>query len=148
MTSHRPYRQGMHRDTALGILSREEKAQFDARFAEIFVALSETELLDHIIGHSDGGIPLQSCPMCGPTLVLRKGQHAEERIYCRNYSGEFALKKVAGCLIATPTGNQGRPEDLAPEPDTDLIRRTVMAAVEMLPARDLLEAPAAASRSP
>ena len=127
MTSTRPYRQGMQRDKALGILNSEKGTQFDPRFAELFIAMGEAGQLDHVMGHSDEGIPLQSCPMCGPTLVLRKNQQAGEKIYCRNCTGEFEIKEVGSSLIATPTGDQGRPADLEPEADTELIQRTVTA---------------------
>lgn len=147
MTSTRPYRQGMHRDKALGILRAEKGAQFDTHFAEIFIALGEAGHLDHVLGHSDEGIPLQTCPMCGPTLVLRKDQHAGEKIYCRNCAGEFELKEVDTCLIATPTGNQGRPADLEPEADTELILRAVTAAVEAMPAQEMLAAASASAWS-
>lgn len=147
MTSHRPYRQGMHRDKALGILSAERGTQFDARFANIFITLGESGRLDHVMGHSDDGIPLQNCPMCGPTLVVRKGQHAGEKIYCRHCAEEFELKELDSCLVATPTGNQGQPADLEPEADTELIQRTVMAAVQALPVKEMLATAGTASRS-
>lgn len=138
MTSHRPYRQGMPRDKALGILSAEKGAQFDAHFAGIFITMGHAGQLDHVMGHSDDGIPLQSCPMCGPTLVVRKGQHAGEKIYCRNCTGEFELQEGDHCLVASPTGHQGGAVDLEPEVDAELIQRTVIASVEAMPAMALL----------
>lgn len=147
MTSHRPYRQGMPRDKALGILDFEKGNQFDAPLAEIFIGLGQTGHLDHVMGHSDDGIPLQTCPMCGPTLVLRKGQHAGEHIYCANCTGEFELKTGDGCLIASPTGKQGGPADLEPEADTELIQRTVQASVQALPSHELLAFATASDRS-
>lgn len=147
MTSHRPYRKGMPRDKALGILGAEKGTQFDARFADIFITMGQTGQLDHVMGHSDDGIPLQNCPMCGPTLVLRKGQHAGEKIYCRNCAGEFEIKEGDQCLIATPTGHQGRPADLEPDVDAELIQRTVIASVEAMPAMALLAASTPQTRS-
>lgn len=146
MTSSRPYRRGMHRDKALAILSAEKGSQFDARFAELFIGLGEAGHLDHVMGHSDDGIPLQTCPMCGPTLVVQKGQHAGEKIYCRNCSGEFELKAADHALIASPTGRHGQPADLEPEADTELIQRTVTAAIAAMPVTELLAAAATASR--
>lgn len=147
MTSHRPYRKGMPRDKALGILGAEKGTQFDARFADIFITMGQAGQLDHVMGHSDDGIPLQNCPMCGPTLVLRKGQHAGEKIYCRNCTGEFELKEGDHELIATPTGHQGRPADLEPDLDAELIQRTVIASVEAMPAMALLAASTPRTRS-
>lgn len=138
MTSHRPYRKGMPRDKALGILKSESGTQFDAHFVDIFISMGQAGRLDHVLGHSDDGIPLQSCPMCGPTLVLRKSSKAGQRIYCRNCTGEFEIKEGDHCLVATPTGHQGRPADLEPELDDELIQRTVIASVDALPAMALL----------
>lgn len=140
MTSTRPYRKGMLRDTALAILHVERGNQFHAGFTDVFLRLGQTGKLDHIMGHSDDGIPLQSCPTCGPTLALRKNQRAGEKMYCRNCAGEFKLLQGDNGLIATPTGQQGKPADLEPQADTELIQRTVQAAVEALPAGDLLHA--------
>lgn len=147
MTSTRPYRQGMGRDKALAILGAERGTQFDARFADLFIALGEAGRLDHVMGHSDEGIPLQACPVCGPTLVLRKAQLAGEKIYCRNCAGEFELKKADQGLVATPTGGQGRPEDLEPEADTELIQQTVRSAVKALPSGVWLASAGASGRS-
>jgi hypothetical protein len=147
MTSHRPYRAGMHRDKALGILRAERGRQFDAHFADLFIALGEAGQLDHVMGHSDDGIPLQNCPMCGPTLVLRKDQHAGETIYCRNCAGEFELKVHGQGLIASPTGHRGQAADLEPEADSELIQRTIIAAVEAMPALDLLATSVGSSRA-
>lgn len=139
MTSHRPYRPGMPLEKALDILMREKGAQFDESLATRFVALGEAGRLAHVLAHSDEGIPLQSCPMCGPTLVLRRGQVAGQRIYCRNCSGEFELNACETGLQARPTGRQGSAIDLEPEGDFELIRTTVSAAVANLPILELLD---------
>lgn len=140
MTSHRPYRAGMVRTKAIAIIKEFSTTQFDAHFAGIFIALGESGRLDHIIGHSDEGIPLQRCPMCGPTLVLRSEQHQGEHIYCRNCAGEFVLEPQNDALMARPTGNQGQAVDLAPQVDSALIARTVRASVAALPIADLIKA--------
>jgi len=142
MTSHRPYRAGMPRDKAIAIIHEFSGTQFDAHFAGIFVALGEAGRLDHVMGHSDDGIPLQSCPMCGPTLVTRHEHHEGDHIYCRNCGGEFELETQDSCLVATPTGKRGQAADLEPEADTALIARTVRAAVEALPIAALVKASA------
>lgn len=140
MTSQRPYRPGMPRDRALAIISDRRGAQFDARFADAFLALGEAGELDHVLGHSDEGIPLKSCPMCGPTLVLRRESQQGDHVYCRNCSGDFVLEPRDGGLVASPTGGQGLAADLEPEADTALIARTVREAVASLPVADLVKA--------
>lgn len=51
--------------------------QFDAHFASVFIALGEAGQLDHVMSHSDDGIALRTCPMCGPTLVIAQGSAAD-----------------------------------------------------------------------
>lgn len=140
MTSHRPYRSGMPRDKAIAIIREFSGRQFDANYADAFIAMGEAGRLDHVLGHSDEGIPLQSCPMCGPTLVVRYEHTEGDNLYCRNCGGEFELEKQGGSLIATPTGKRGQAADLEPEVDTTLIARTVRAAVEALPIAELIKA--------
>jgi DNA-directed RNA polymerase subunit RPC12/RpoP len=84
-------------------------------------------LLDHIAGHSDDGIPLQRCMTCGPTLVVRREQSADEPVYCRNCGGEYRLERSRNDLQVRvePTGRQGHAKELAPAADTALIRRFV-----------------------
>lgn len=146
MTSHRPYRAGMPRDQAIAIIREFRASQFDAHFADVFIALGEAGRLDHVLGHSDEGIPLQSCPMCGPTLVTRPEHQQGDHIYCRNCGGEFALviqeNSHDNRLAATPTGKQGQAADLEPEADSALIARTVHAAVEALQTAGLVKASA------
>lgn len=132
MTSHRPYRHGMARDEALSIIRDQRGSQFDIRLANVFIALGTAGRLDHVMGHSDDGIPLQACPHCGPTLVIRRESAEGEHLYCRNCSGEFALEAQGHRLVAVPTGNMGAAADLEPEADSALIVRMVDSAVAAL----------------
>ncbi|MBV5292924.1 MAG: HD-GYP domain-containing protein [Curvibacter lanceolatus] len=138
MTSHRPYRAGMAEDAALNIIQSGRGSQFDDRLTEHFLALGRKGTLEHVMGHSDEGIPLQSCPMCGPTLAVQRGHQPGQHIYCRNCSGEFKLVPDQQGLHAEPTGGMGSPKDLEPELDVQLIERTVAQAVEHLSATDLV----------
>lgn len=133
MTSHRPYRSGMPIEKALQIIASEKGSQFEPRFADALTALGEAGELEHIAGHSDEGIPLQSCPNCGPTLVLHRDSKPGKLIYCRNCTGQFKLASVEGGLAAQPTGLTGSPADLEPELDAELIRRTVQEAAAEFP---------------
>ncbi len=85
--------------------------------------------------------------MCGPTLVVQRDRQPGQHIYCRNCTGEFKLMPTQKGLHAQPTGGMGRPKDLEPELDVQLIERTVAQAVEHLSAADLL-ATAALSHVP
>ncbi|SHO57376.1 HD-GYP domain-containing protein [Vibrio quintilis] len=133
MTSHRPYRAGMPKEKALSIIRENMDSQFDIYYADLFLQLGEEGVLDHIIAHSDEGIPLRDCPMCGPTLVIRREHQENDHIYCRNCTGEFVLKLQDGLLQPEPTGGQGQASDLEPELDTGLIAATVQQSVADLP---------------
>lgn len=137
MTSHRPYRVGMPRDEALAQVRMMRGRQFDPAAAEALLSL-DTATLDHVIGHSDDGIPLQNCPMCGPTLALRRDHCAGEHLYCRNCTGEFELQSGPAGLMAVPTGRQGTAAQLVPEVNEALIEQTVHTIVAALPVSELV----------
>jgi hypothetical protein len=133
MTSSRPYRVGMPVEQALGIIEANLGRQFDAELGARFIQLGRAGALDHIVGHSDLGIPLQTCIMCGPTLVQRRGQQAGEHLYCRSCGGEYRLEAGADeRLQAKPTGARGGPADLAPVADEQLIGELVQATARQV----------------
>jgi len=132
MTSTRPYRRGMPIEQALAIIEENLGGQFDQAFGERFVALGKAGALHHIVGHSDEGIPLHECMMCGPTLVLRKGQQTGDHLYCRSCTGEYVTSLEAGQLATKPTGKMGKPQDVEPEADNELINRLVRETAQAL----------------
>lgn len=127
MTSTRPYRAGMPIAAALAQIEAAAGRQFDAGLAAHFLELGRAGLLAHIAGHSDDGIPLQDCLMCGPTLVLRREQHSGDAVFCRNCGGAYRLEggHDDAPLKAVPTGGRGSPAELEPLADTELIGRFV-----------------------
>lgn len=140
MTSHRPYREAMSEQKALSILEAESGKQFDEKLVKAFVQLGRQGRLAHIMGHSDDGIPLRSCPVCGPTLVIRREHKANTKIYCGNCMGEFKLAAgPAGIIQAEATGKMGTATDLKPDADMKLISRSVREIVDVLPISDLLK---------
>lgn len=132
MTSTRPYRRGMPVAKALAITEENLGRQFDHALGERFVGLGRAGRLDHIVGHSDEGIPLQECVMCGPTLVLRRGQKAGDHVYCRHCGGEYVTEDHDGALAAVATGRMGSAKDLEPEADTVLIANVVRESARAL----------------
>lgn len=122
MTSTRPYRIGMPQEQALEIIAGNLGRQFDADLGACFIALGEENQLAHIIGHSDHGIPLQRCVMCGPTLVLRQSSQPNDHVYCRSCGADYRLD---ASLLAVATGVRGDPGDLKPQADEELIGRFV-----------------------
>ena len=132
MTSNRPYRRGMPVEKALGIIRENLGRQFDARFGEQFVQLGESAELHHIVGHTDEGIPLQECLMCGPTIVMQRDSVAGDNVYCRACGSEYRLEGATPELHPVLTGKRGSASALEPEPDHDLIARSVSESAHAL----------------
>lgn len=133
MTSTRPYRRGMPIGKALDIIEENLDRQFDLDQGRRFVEMGRAGQLDHVVGHSDEGIPLHECVMCGPTLVTRRDQKPGEHIYCRSCSGEYLTEAGPnGGLTAVPTGRMGTARDLEPEADTALIVNVVRESARVL----------------
>lgn len=132
MTSTRPYRRGMAIDEALAIIEDNLGRQFAEPWAQRFIALGRAGRLDHIVGHSDFGIPLHECLMCGPTLVLRRDQQPGEHVYCRSCGHEYVTVQGDGRLETAPTGRVGSPKDLEPEADAELIAAVVRESARAL----------------
>lgn len=123
MTSSRPYRTGMPQEKALSIIASNKGSQFDARFAEAIIALGEDGELEHIIGHSDDGIPLQSCPACGPTIVVQRENEVGDHLHCPSCTGKFELAKEADGFQLTQLNLVATAKDLEPILDKALINR-------------------------
>jgi hypothetical protein len=132
MTSTRPYRRGMPVAKALDIIRENLGRQFDRQFGELFVGLGEAGELDHVVGHSDLGIPLHECLMCGPTVVRRRTQGEGDMVYCPSCTGAYQLAKRDGDLVAVPTGRTGTPSELEPEADHDVIAQVVRESARAL----------------
>ncbi|MEW9900811.1 HD domain-containing phosphohydrolase [Chitinivorax sp. PXF-14] len=127
LTSTRPYRRGMPVGAALDIIGNELGRQFDTALGKRFIALGEAGLLHHIVGHSEPGIPLQICPMCGPTIVVRRDQHSGDHVYCRTCGAETMLTRTGEGVSVAPTGRLGSAEDLKPDVDRGLVAEMVAA---------------------
>lgn len=127
MTSTRPYRAGMPIPQAMAIIESQLGRQFDEALGRHFLALGRQGLLDHIASHSDDGIPLQTCLMCGPTLVVRREQGPGDAVFCRSCGGGYRLEapQDGGLPQAVATGVHGSAVDLEPESDSALIQRFV-----------------------
>lgn len=140
MTSTRPYRRGMSIDDALTIIADARGRQFDDALAGAFLSLKGTGALEHIVGYSDDGIPLQTCVMCGPTLTLTAMHTPGDLIHCRSCGGEYRLTgEASGSIGVVPTGRTGTAAQLAPLADIALIARSVRDAASRAAFGRLLE---------
>lgn len=107
MTSTRPYRKGMPITKAIAIIQSNLGAQFDPKLGELFIKLAESSELNHIVGHTDEGIPLFECLMCGPTVVIQKNTKFGDITYCRSCGSEYKLDSDDTQLKIVPTGKTG-----------------------------------------
>ncbi|MDE2621658.1 MAG: HD-GYP domain-containing protein [Betaproteobacteria bacterium] len=125
MTSTRPYRKGMSTDKAKTLISEGLDRQFDKVLGTHFLSLSLASPLEHIVGHSEPGIPLLSCPSCTAPVVVRRAQDEGAYVYCRVCGGESKLHKMTNGMKLEMTGGKGSAYDLALDADQDLIGRMV-----------------------
>lgn len=132
MTSTRPYRRGMPVAKALSIIEEAGGRQFDADLGRRFVTLGRAGRLDHIVGHSDTGIPLQECPMCGPTIVVRRDQKAGASVFCRHCGAQARVERDGDAIRIMPTGKRGTHEELEPDVDTALLEALVRESARVL----------------
>ncbi len=132
MTSNRPYRRGMPVEKAYAIIEEALGRQFDREYGEAFLRLGREGALDHIVGNSEEGIPVQECPICGPTIVVSRHHKDGDHLYCRNCGGESKLERHDGVIRVQPTGRSGTPADLEPEVDLDVIGELVGSAAKHL----------------
>jgi hypothetical protein len=133
MTSTRPWRRPIPMEDALAEIEAGYNTQFDQDFAERLVRLARAGDLDHIIGHSDLGVPVQACPQCGPTVTVFRTHKPGDKVYCRLCANEFVLQREGPSLKLAATGGKGRAAAMVPEPDVELISRLILDALGHLP---------------
>ena len=132
MTSSRPYRRGMPVERALSIIESKLGHQFDEFYGRTFVELGREGLLNHIVGHSEDSIPLQECPICGPTIVVTRSHQNGDHLFCRNCGGETVLERSDQHISVHPTGRNGTAAELEAELNVDLIQELVKSACDHL----------------
>ena len=116
MTSDRSYRKGMGSETALAIVADGQGSQFDPHWASILLDAVPSLEIEHVIGHSADGIPLEVCPMChGP--LARPTDPTESVLPCRICGAE--LDERDGEIV--PTGRMAAADALQPRADRALI---------------------------
>jgi hypothetical protein len=132
MTSTRPYRQSLPLDMALKNIKHNLHTQFDGNFGHLFIELARSGRFNAIIGHTDLGIPLQYCLICGPTIVVKRSHKSGDHVYCPNCAQEAIVVKQKNTIRIHPTDRQGSVKSLQPKPDMDLIGEYVATSVAAL----------------
>jgi hypothetical protein len=122
MTSTRSYRKGMPIEKALSILAEEKGRQFDASLVEAFTALHHTDAaLAHVVGHSDHGQRLVTCPGCGPIIAVPRAKGHGSEVFCRNCGGLFRLHRKGDGYEPEGIGHVGATAKLRPAPETEVL---------------------------
>ncbi len=114
MTSTRSYRKGMSVDLALDRLHESLGTQFDARLVHDMCELGQAGDLAHIVGHAAAGIPIVTCPHCGPVIAIPRNTKDGDIIYCRACHGQLELHQVDGTFEAEMIGMTDDPRNLEP----------------------------------
>ncbi|HEX4910248.1 MAG TPA: HD-GYP domain-containing protein [Permianibacter sp.] len=125
MTSTRPYRAGMPIEKALSIIESHLGEQFDRALGTAFLQLGRSGALDHIVGHTDEGIPLGMCPSCGPILVQHRDTHAGDHTACPACESEFVWQAQGKGLAPVATGRKAVVMAHDQAPDQSIIHALV-----------------------
>lgn len=121
MTSTRPYRKGMAVDTALSILEKESGTQFDSELVKHMCELGSSGDLVHIVGHTADGIPIITCPHCGPVIAIPRNTKDGHVIYCRACHAQLELHRVGNTFEAERTGMTDDPRNLESRVNEDAV---------------------------
>lgn len=105
-------------------------SQFDRVRGNRFIALGEAGEFDHIILHSQPGIPLRDCPLCGPVIVVGRTLRAGDYVHCPVCGTRVRIADAG--LNVSATGESGRAEDLEPTIDADLVEAMIADAAPHL----------------
>jgi putative nucleotidyltransferase with HDIG domain len=133
MTSTRPYRQGMPIAKALAVIANAAGRQFDAELASRFVDLGKAGVFEHIVGHSDEGIPLGVCVSCGPVIQRYRATQPGEHADCPACNARYLWQESASGLHATHSGRgQTHGSQSLPLPDTSLLSTLLDAWIPLL----------------
>lgn len=125
MTSTRPYRRGLPIGAALDRIAGELGAQFDLCLGLRFIAMGRAGEFDDIAGHSEPGIPLHECPMCGPVVVVSRDSQPGDPAYCRVCGTAYRLANDGGRMHLAPTLRASRPSDLLPAINHGLLEELI-----------------------
>ena len=133
MTSTRPYRKGMPVSHAIEQIAANLDSQFDLKWGRRFIELAKAGELNDIVGHSDSGIPLRECPMCGLVVVIHKQHKAGDSVFCRACGNGFALENQQGQLALKNTRKMGSADEVQTFIDHDLLSRLLDESLPHLP---------------
>ena len=125
MTSTRPYRKGMSVEQALCRIEEGAGTQFDMELAGHMCELGRAGDLAHIVGHTSDGIPVVTCPHCGPVIAVPHDTQDGDIIYCRACHSQLELHGVGNTFEAEMIGMTDDPRNLEPHANEDAVEHVL-----------------------
>ncbi|CAG4882391.1 Phosphohydrolase [Georgfuchsia toluolica] len=132
MTSTRPYRPGMPIANAMAIITERIGTQFDADLGRRFAGLASGTQLEHIVAHSEPGIPLLACSGCSAPMVVTRSHRVGDCVVCRHCGAQAKLVKTDGNYIVERLDERADAFALSPAADTELIGAMVEATAPLV----------------
>ena len=128
LTSTRPYRRGVSAEQAMESLAPTRGTQFDPPMLDTFNQWVACASATGIVGHSDQGVAMVTCPTCGPVITVSADSRDGDIGYCRICGMAHRLHRDGDGFVVEPLGKKGRAEDLKPHPETRPIERFIAMA--------------------
>lgn len=138
MTSARPYQAGMSAETAYQLMTKESAGQFDPLLLSAFLEMGWRGDLDPILGHSSDERLINSCPVCGPIIVIPMQWQEGDQVICPKCLGNYDVY-LDGWDFEIKWDRTVNPVWI-PQPDIDVINEiTVYAPNELRLSSHFLE---------
>lgn len=132
LTSTRPYRRAGASRLAVEELKGAQDSQFDALLLTAFIGMVQKEAVQEIIGHSDQGVRLVTCPSCGPVITVTQTAKDGDTGFCRVCGSKHRLHRQGDTFEVEPVGETGTAEQLQPRPETGAIESFVAQAPDWI----------------
>lgn len=130
LTSTRPYRRETATTAAVAALKTEHGTQFDIALLDAFIDLIRLDNLGGVVGHSQQGVPMVRCPVCGPVIALALDSRDGDTIGCRVCGSKHRLHRQGDTFAVEALGVSATAEERKPRPETSAIDDLVDGAPE------------------
>lgn len=121
LTSARPYHPVLTVTPAVQALKSGGADQFDAALLDSFMQLIQSDSIREVLGNSEPGIAMVSCPSCGPVMAVTQDAMDGDFIGCRVCGSRHRLHRDGGTFMVEFTGAPGTAEELKPSPEMHVI---------------------------
>ncbi len=122
LTSTRPYRQAGASVSAVEELIPEKGNQFDDVLLTTFIQMVQQDAVHEVMGHSDQGVWMVTCPSCGPVITVSQTAEDGDIGFCRVCGSKHRLHRQGDTFKVEPLGELGTAEQLRPRPETGAIK--------------------------